>query len=82
MQTLPVLQSVSYMQAKAGAEQRQNIVAMIRRRMAVPLEPPKNHTIKCLNLDRTPFQGNQGAISTFEEMQAFFRAVAPINAKH
>ena len=41
--------------------------------MAVPLEPPKNHTIKCLNLDRAPFQGNQGAISTFEEMQAFFR---------
>ena len=62
MQTLPVSQSVSYMQAKAGAEQRQSIVAMIRLRMAVPLEPPKNHTIKCLNLDRAPFQGLQEAL--------------------
>jgi hypothetical protein len=52
MQMLPVLQSVSYMQAKAGAEQRQRIVAMIRLRMAVPLEPRKNHTTKCPNLDR------------------------------
>jgi hypothetical protein len=56
MQMLPVLQSVSYMQAKAGAEQRQRIVAMIRLRMAVPLEP-KNHTTKCPNLDRF---GNSG----------------------
>jgi hypothetical protein len=52
MQTWPVLQSVSYMQAKAGAEQRQSIVAMIRLRMEVPSKPPKNHTAKCPNLDR------------------------------
>jgi hypothetical protein len=29
------------MQAKAGAEQRQRIVVMIRLRMAVPLEPTR-----------------------------------------
>src|SRR5262245_17404882 len=39
IQMLPVLQSVSYMQAKAGADQRQRIAAVIRLRMAVPLEP-------------------------------------------
>jgi hypothetical protein len=54
MQTLPVLQSVSYMQAKAGAEQRQSMVAMIRLRMVVPLAASKNHTTKCPNLDRLP----------------------------
>jgi TetR/AcrR family transcriptional regulator, transcriptional repressor for nem operon len=48
MQMLPVLQSVSYMQAKAGTEQRQRIVAMIRLRMAVPLEPPRQRDEKAL----------------------------------